>query len=571
MPVVGLDSTNDAALDGQTSSGPAPDTSSSNAGQEAMALLHRGSTDPAAYAAILHDHPGIRQGLMELLHRRFGNSFVTAVLSLTDQSKPTTAPTNASQPARDHQGAVLAQGENGGAERNPDVAARRKKNEESRAKQGGERSDEGAVGDMLDSAGERIPLGPAAEQVGRDSHREGLIQGIGKIQQAIFHNVNRSIERADSLIEPAEVPKNTDYSWLGQLLGFAASTSIYGLSAAVGAWAGAALFGGGGSGGADGSVAVKKSVGKQKFIENIVKQTIKEAFSVEGSDLKAGNIQDLKMAYKDALTRASDGVEMRFAAQWSGLHDRLAQLSDADLESAHDAAQRLVTADVSAIQEPMIDRAVVGWTNFLAQMTHGKMRHWDMWERNGSKDAAPTKDAQPAPTDAKQDPTGANIDPAMLDKKLGQTGAVAKAESGMLEVFVDVSGHLIPGHGMRLADVGPKVRERIAEMGRVGDLRVNKVIHIVGNPASSPISVDGVVVVTADGYVRDVTWPSNQQVAIDYENPVGPARVPEGIGAMRDLTGGRPSKAHRDNAKEQTNVAHIVETVQNLSLHQLKS
>jgi len=100
---------------------------------------------------------------------------------------------------------------------------------------------------------------------------------------------------------------------------------------------------------------------------------------------------------------------------------------------------------------------------------------------------------------------------------------------------------------------------------------VNKIIHVVSDPTQNPISVDGVIVVTADGYIREVNWPSNQQVAIDYENPVGPARVPEGIGAMKGLTAGKQSsKARRVASKEQANVTAIVELVQNLSLHQLK-
>ncbi|MBL9016748.1 MAG: hypothetical protein JNL83_21350 [Myxococcales bacterium] len=50
--------------------------------------------------------------------------------------------------------------------------------------------------------------------------------------------------------------------------------------------------------------------------------------------------------------------------------------------------------------------------------------------------------------------------------------------------------------------------------------------------------------VTADGYVRNIRWPSNQQIQIDYENPEGsPGRAFEGIGAMRDLTAGTPASS----------------------------
>ncbi|MBL9018453.1 MAG: hypothetical protein JNL83_29975 [Myxococcales bacterium] len=561
MPVVNFDESDEVVAGEEAKAPPKSESPASRAGQTAMAMLQRGNSDPEAYAAILREQPGLRENLIRQLHQRFGNKFVTAVLAAVDRDSSATAVADDPSP----------EGGGTGRERNPDVEARRKANQEARSTQKVAKSDGGVVDGMVDSL-DLIPVGPVAEAVDRGTHREGLIQGIGGIQQTIFQNINRSIEAAMRLIEPAEAPKDADRGWLGQLLAFAASTSIYGMSAAIGAWAGAALFGGGGKNAPATSDPGKNSVGKQKFVENIVKQTVRSAFSVEGSDWKLGNVQDLKDAYWRALTKSADGASAKFAKQWSSLHDRLAQLSDSDLEEAHQAAQTLIGADVDAIQTPLIDRAVVGWTNFLAQMTNGKMGPWDMAERNGSKGALATKDAQPAPSEPKQDPTGANVDPAVLDKKLelGQPGGHAKPESGMLEIFVDGSGQLIDSHGMRLADVGPKVRERIAEMGRVGDLRVNKIIHVVGDPRQRPISVDGVIVVTADGYIRDVNWPSNQQVAIDFENPVGPARIPEGIGAMRDLTAGKPSKARRVESKENANVSRIVELVQNLSLHQLK-
>lgn len=66
-----------------------------------------------------------------------------------------------------------------------------------------------------------------------------------------------------------------------------------------------------------------------------------------------------------------------------------------------------------------------------------------------------------------------------------------------------------PEYGMRLDNVGPRVREAFKTSGKtVRDLRVNKSVRVSNrHDQINPLRTDGAFLITADGHIRLTGWP----------------------------------------------------------------
>jgi len=441
----------------------------------------------------------------------------------------------------------------------------------------------GVVDGILGAMDTNASKGRPTQAVDAASHREGQIQGIGKIQDAVFNAVGKGIDRAVRAIQPAEMPKNVDGGWLAQILGVAATSTLYGASAAIGAWvAGALASSKPATSEADSAAAVPAATEQPQapkrstagtFIAYAMKDLVRKALT-PGSPAAGPDVRDLKEAYIQQLEVEQTAAFARFSAGWSALHDQLAALSQADLDHALLVAQHMLEAPPAEVLNQIADRAIIGWTNFLAQASHGAMGGWDFFEKNGSKGALGLKDSADAPERPGQDPTRSNVDPKRMDGALqsGQVTAIGE-ESGVLEIFIDPSGRLLddPDHRMRLANVGPEVRKRIAQLGRVGDLPLNKIVRVCSvrtNPATQYASV----MIGADGYVRNVNWANLQLMVLHHRAPVGPGQIKETHDAMDDMIHGKSSvDAHRATDAENQQIKAIAERAQDLSLTALAS
>jgi hypothetical protein len=456
--------------------------------------------------------------------------------------------------------------------RDKQLAARRKEDQAHQPPSAG--TVDGILGSMNATGGSAKP----GHAVDENSHREGQIQGIGRIQDAVFTALNLGMDAAKDLIMPAEMPKNVDGGWLAQILGIAAMSTLYGSSAALGAWVAGALTSSKPSTsekGPDESAPAAAPKGRSPaatFIAYAMKDLVRKALS-PSSPVAPPDVRDLKLAYFNQLRAEELAAVARFSAEWPKLHDQLAGLTSAELDAALIASQSLL-ASTAEILDAIKDRIVIGWTNFLAQASHGAMGGWDFFEKNGSKGAVGLKDSAQAPERPGQDPTRSNVDPTKTQGALenNQVHAI-DAESGMLEIFIDMGGQLLadPDHRMRLGNVGPEVRKRLAQLGRVGDLPINKIIRICSehtNPATQYASV----MITADGYVRDINWTNLQQMIIHHRTPVGPARIKEDHDAMNDMINGKSSvDVHRATDAETTHIKLMAERAQNLSLRALEA
>lgn len=450
-----------------------------SADQQASEMIQRGEHDVNQYAALVREHPQVRERVLTMLHTRFGNAFVSQVLDAVER------------------------------------------------------------------------------KADRFSHREGLMQGIGMIQTAIFSAVDRGIDQAQMMIQATATPKHSERGWLQRLLVYAAGSALYGVSGGIGVWLAGAL-----------SSATGPA---QKVVEDALKDAIRRSYA-SGESSGDIDLQNLKSAFLKTLRFANTTAQGRYVAAWSSYHDQLSVLSEAELEQAHVLAMAALQRDPTVIVDDMIDKAIIGWTNFLAQMTHGTMGGWDTEQRHGSKGAVPLRDSEPKPERPGQDPTGANVDPRRLDRalELGQIDPDSK-ESGVLQIFVDGMGRLVeqPNYGMRLDDAGPQVKQHLLKRGRVGALPVNKIVRIC-DVRTTPLTVIGNLVITADGYVRVINVPGNQMIHVSHKAVVGPAQIGETRDCLTDLIHGNSSMdCYRDTSQEQLAISGIAERVQALSLDRI--
>ena len=318
-----------------------------------------------------------------------------------------------------------------------------------------------------------------------------MINAISGSFGSYFDTMTKGLVRAESAAG-GEVPHNGDLGPVLSLLGAVAGFSVVGAASTFGhlvaekAKAFAGFF-------------QKRTA--EKFVENFVKEGVKHVVGMATST-KPKSIAGLKSGFFNALTTELASREGLFMAGWANYENQLRSLEPDDLEQVHTQVNAVMLA-LGEVQEAIVQTFLVSWSNFLAQAKHGGgMTGWDHGERHGSPGAIQLQDAADAPVHANSDPTLANVAPDKMGdsmKRSGRDWAYNEAESGMLEIFVDADGELrSSGLRMRLADISPEAKAKLAVIPHVRDARLNKIVRVMAG-----MNLVGSILITADGYVRD--------------------------------------------------------------------
>ena len=183
----------------------------------------------------------------------------------------------------------------------------------------------------------------------------------------------------------------------------------------------------------------------------------------------------------------------------------LTHLPLADLVQLAQHLQDARTSHLRALTEDVKTSTVVAWTNFLARANYGAMGSWNIWAEHGGDGAVQLDGAAASPIgpEATHEVTAGNVAPRAMDAIADASGA-----TGILEIAMTSGGALFergPGHGMRLANVGPSVREHLRGIATVRAAPINKLIRLydVTHAGSTEVVKEiGSILITADGYVR---------------------------------------------------------------------
>lgn len=463
-------------------------------GEKAAALAQRGSEDPGAYAAILLEHPDFRQGMITLLHQRFGNTFVIAVLDLVDRPSDRAATDAKNGKAVRQEGADAGRGAGATAPKTDGGTDERKTVP----------SVGGTVAQGLDHF-DPAQLPKGERPVTNGEHRAGLIAGIKGMRDGLFSAMDKGVIDARGATQERDKPPHVEGSILLSILGEAVSAVLAGSNATAALWLANKLVPSG----------AKPEI---EFAKNAIKEVLKDSLHsalARKSSAPRDVFPGLQQNFFTTVSREFSSRRQSLEQGWSSYSDKLSSLSDEQLQQAHSHAVNAIAAE--ELQARIMDIVLVSWTNFLAMVENGH-KGWDFWEKNGGEGASPTNAAAPAPSKIEEDPSHGNIDPAKTGNLVfshGSPSALPGMQSyafdvtpstGVLEVFCDWNGVLSNEYGMAIANVGPQVRERLVTFGQVGKLPVNKNIHIVtSDEAVGHDRVYASILVTADGYIRNVT------------------------------------------------------------------
>lgn len=344
--------------------------------------------------------------------------------------------------------------------------------------------------EVMSRSGMPTQLPAGSRTVTPDEHRSSVINAI----QGSFGSFFATITKGKSEAETAaggEVPHDGDLGPLLSLLGTVAGFAVVGAASTFGYLAvqKAAEFSG----------FFKKKTA-EKFVENVIKEGIKHVVGM-ATKSKPKSMAGLKSGFFSALTSELTEREGEFMTDWVGYEDQLRSLEPEDLEQVL-MQVKAVMSNLKDVLGRMTQTFLVSWSNFLAQAKHGgAMAGWDHAERHGSMGAMQLQDAADRPGHRDTDPTRANVAPDKMRESMDRTGqwAWTQTESGMLEVFVNVDGELrSKGPKMRLADISGEAKEKLAEIPRVGDAHLNKVVRIMDGA-----NVVASLLITADGYIRN--------------------------------------------------------------------
>jgi hypothetical protein len=356
--------------------------------------------------------------------------------------------------------------------------------------------------------------------------------------------VTRGTETGVDAIAKAEAPLTGDTA---SFLAFAAALVLAGSAGSIAVTVGGVL-------GLAGKTLIEQA--SRKFVEDGVKDAIKQAFHGHVAP-KPTSLSDLKQAFKDQIRAQISISQFELAARWSEVNDRLASLSTTELQAL--VTMPIDLAKVTNILDVVADQTVIAWTNFLAQAKHGAMGARDPWAR---RPGIPTSGFDPHASDVGAH--AANVDPKGLDAHLElHQGAVVEETFGILEIFLTTGSQLLdaPGYGIRLDNAGPEVRKRLRSLGRVRDLKVNKLVRLCSS-SNPPTPVESALV-TADGRIQRYSRGSNQLVHRDPQMPIG--------ACLDDLVAGHPSEdCHVAREANDRDVTKYVEVAQGLSLELLR-
>jgi hypothetical protein len=389
--------------------------------------------------------------------------------------------------------------------------------------------------------------------------REDLVEQLMKINDSFLKRLERGKEHAASALEKHDIqPSSEIWKLLSLAVGTAVAAASGGIAAAI--------------------VAPMLETAEQVAVAGLFKNVVSKVFAPNLAPTQ-WNPEDLIESYVNEVERQLDAADTRFATEWSATRATLRRLPTFALEAfANHAAEGLKEGTATLLAKRHF---LVGWTNFLARAMHGAM-HWDPWQSGGSAGAIKLEGARDPwnePSSTRSDPTTANVDPNAMGWALERTQRPMMPEHyGILEIFLDRSGNLVhvPGYGMRLDNVGPKVRMEMRQMGKVRDLKVNKVVRMCsyihdGIEVDPPAPLASILI-TADGYVRAHDWARFMKAHVEESGPRKPWDIKGDFGRCMDqlIEGRETNSCNIDHASENAEISAFAERAQNLALSELK-
>ena len=344
-----------------------------------------------------------------------------------------------------------------------------------------------------------------ARQLDQESDNQKRARLFAVIQhsqsmQLVFDAMELGIEDAMARIA---VPDEAKRSAWQTYLGIAVSAVLAGISGGVGLSVAAAI-----------SHRVANKV-VADGVKDVVGRSLRPKDGIKATDTQ----WELHEAFNKLCTNELLAGKRRFVAEWAVTAERLYRAAPEDVERMVTQNMDYVTeGDVRGVTERQV---LVGWTNFLARAVHGGQSGWDPMKENGGgttikgrgtaialRGAAKNPYEHPGEFDASYN----NVDHREMWWAVDNDQRSLEDEHhGILEIHLWSSGRLNTehsGYGMRLDNVGPKVRQVIRTMGRVRDVPINKVVRVSdgGSQQLNPPRADGAFMIMADGYIRLTSW-----------------------------------------------------------------
>jgi hypothetical protein len=301
----------------------------------------------------------------------------------------------------------------------------------------------------------------------RSNYVDMYFDAIANDIDSVKNGYARAVERIETIA--------SSESAIGKLLSIAVNAMIAGSGAFVGARLASLVI---------------REVGRE-FVAEAVQSLVERAMGsvpeqgrVDNTDLKARFVQQ----YQDQLSLAKRSITESSALTKEALY----RLPFHELQSLayNQTRQRGDKDEIAARAER---DGIAAWTNFLARARHGAMS-----QREASAQDIPTASAE---LDLSQ-----NVSPSAM-------ASIADEERGgafwgILEIHLrdDMS---LDEDGIRLAGVGGRVRDAVRKMGKVEELRVNKVIYWTTNHSRSGTrwKTTTIICLNADGFVRSHSTP----------------------------------------------------------------
>jgi hypothetical protein len=391
------------------------------------------------------------------------------------------------------------------------------------------------------------------------AQRESLVQQIMKINETLVDCVELGKVQAARALGKHEAPRDFQ-GW--RLLSLAASTALAAASGGV----------------ASVLVAPMVESAEQAVVASMFTKVVASAVKVDLTPA-AWTADNLVEAYLRGVESRLLVAKERLATQWAATRNTLHMLPTLALEATAKHSSGALLAKPAT--EVALRQFLVEWTNFIARTTYGAMK-WDPWQSGGSPGAVKldgARDPWNEPAATRSDPTSANVDPNAMGWALERTQRPMMREHyGILEIFLDSRGRFlnIPDYGMRLDNVGPNVRDELRRMGKVRDLKVNKVVRMCsyrhdGIDVDPPAPIASILI-TADGFIRAHDWARFTKVHVEQAAPRKPWDIKGDFGRCMDqiIEGRETNSCHIDHASENAEMAEFAEHAQNLPLSYLK-
>ena len=366
--------------------------------------------------------------------------------------------------------------------------------------------------DLVKANDKRPVDGVGAESEEAKQHRAEMIERHKDVVALGFDTFGDAVHRSMTMIAVPEEAKKSS-SW-GELLGVAVGAILAGTSGAIGAWV---------------ARSIVHRIGN-KFVSDVVKDAVSKTLKPSASSSPPSK-SDLKEAFLDSLHDEIRLAKVRHIREWPQVASRLRQTSITDLEKLDlDGIEKAASSELPA---ELVQQILVGWTNFLARVVHGGMGAWDPWQRHG-REKHPTLDGQAIPLRGaaknpyetpqadRVDPMLNNVDPKNMYWAVDKDQRPTEGEHvGILEIHLWSDGalNIRSEYGMRLDNVGPRVRQAFKNSGKsVRELPINKIVRVSHDGASqlNPPRADGAFLISADGHIRLTSWTLGRERLVPF-------------------------------------------------------